>query len=301
MSGNVPLLQAFEEKEQAMEEEKVRLPEPDFASVPAARKNCYMIRRNGDARMFSICNILSAAIVSGKPEMLDYCISNYECKIDICLDSMGSTINYQGEIEALGQLIAGAGEELTCHMIQHYPELIRLVQPEQVIKAGNAPLLRHLIREHPEQLSWYATLFCRMRDLRTPYESVPGYPRDLSTDTVLYRIFAEWDSPEFTRGNLLEQMKTELLRERNREIDRKEPEEQGFQNKRDVYLLFGRSYFLDLTRDWIKIPSPWKRQHELVQLYEELSGEMTPELQQLVEENSDDFFENIIEKITKKL
>ena len=68
--------------------------------------------------------------------MLDYCIDHYD--ID------GASLAY-GEKEALGQAVAGAGKELTEYMLEHYTGLIELAEPDQVMKAGNVPLLRYLL------------------------------------------------------------------------------------------------------------------------------------------------------------
>ncbi len=143
MSGNIPLLKMFEEKRQGNDGRQYGILGIHLlhGSNSGARKTYYSIRRETIVGEFYIPNILTAAILSGSPEMLDYCIDHYD------IDNMGLT--HTEKKEALGQAIAGAGEELTEYMIEHYPGLIELAEAEQVMKAGNIPMLRHLLAEHP--------------------------------------------------------------------------------------------------------------------------------------------------------
>ena len=67
-------------------------------------------------------------------------------------------------------------------------------------------MLRHLLAEHPEHLNWYAALFFNLRDIRTPYMSAPGFPRNADTDVEMYRAFLEWESPEFSMDFILGQI-----------------------------------------------------------------------------------------------
>ena len=113
MSGNVSLLQMFEAKDEEMTEENMEYWEYtcEWDRIPGARKTYYSIRRETIVGDFYIPGILTAAILSGSPEMLDYCIDHYD--ID------GASLAY-GEKEALGQAVAGEGKELTEYMLEHY-------------------------------------------------------------------------------------------------------------------------------------------------------------------------------------
>lgn len=97
-------------------------------------------------------------------------------------------------------------------MLEHYTGLIELAEPDQVMKAGNVPLLRYLLETHFEHLNWYATLFFNLRDIRTPYMSAPGFPRDVDTDVEMYRAFLEWESPAFSMDFIIGQMRAELAK-----------------------------------------------------------------------------------------
>ena len=193
----------------------------------------------------------------------------------------------------MGQAIAGAGEELTEYMIEHYPGLIELAEAERVMKAGNVPLLRHLLAEHPEHLFWYAALFFNLRDIRTPYMSAPGFPRNADTDVEMYRAFLEWESPEFSMDFILGQMRAELEKPTSRELDLKYYGEQEVQKTYNVNGLFSKK----MAREWEKVPGCQERQERLLEFYQELSGEVTEELEKLANrvENSrliDGLFEN---------
>ena len=111
MSGNVSLLQMFEAKDEEMTEENMEYWEYtcEWDRIPGARKTYYSIRRETIVGDFYIPGILTAAILSGSPEMLDYCIDHYD--ID------GASLAY-GEKEALGQAVAGEGKELTEYMLE---------------------------------------------------------------------------------------------------------------------------------------------------------------------------------------
>ena len=270
MSGNIPLLKMFEEKDREMTEDNMEYWEYIcyMDQTPGARKTYYSIRRETIVGEFYIPNILTAAILSGSPEMLDYCIDHYD--ID------GASLAY-GEKEALGQAIAGAGEELTEYMIEHYPGLIELAEAEQVMKAGNIPMLRHLLAEHPEHLNWYAALFFNLRDIRTPYMSAPGFPRDVDTDVEMYRAFLEWESPAFSMDFIIGQMRAELAKPAEREIDLKYYGEQEIQKPYHVNDLFARK----MTYEWIKVPDCMERKVRLLEFYQELGGEITEELSEI--------------------
>ena len=286
MSGNIPLLKMFEEKDREMTEDNMEYWEYIcyMDQTPGARKTYYSIRRETIVGEFYIPNILTAAILSGSPEMLDYCIDHYD------IDNMGLAY---GEKEALGQAIAGAGEELTEYMIEHYPGLIELAEAEQVMKAGNIPMLRHLLAEHPEHLNWYAALFFNLRDIRTSYMSAPGFPRNADTDVEMYRAFLEWESPEFSMDFILGQMRAELEKPTSRELDLKYYGEQEIQKTYNVNGLFSKK----MAREWEKVPGCQERQERLFEFYQELGGEVTEELEKLADrvENSrliDGLFEN---------
>ena len=80
MSGNIPLLKMFEEKDREMTEDNMEYWEYIcyMDQTPGARKTYYSIRRETIVGEFYIPNILTAAILSGSPEMLDYCIDHYD-------------------------------------------------------------------------------------------------------------------------------------------------------------------------------------------------------------------------------
>lgn len=286
MSGNVSLLQMFEAKDEEMTEENMEYWEYtcEWDRIPGARKTYYSIRRETIVGDFYIPGILTAAILSGSPEMLDYCIDHYD--ID------GASLAY-GEKEALGQAVAGAGKELTEYMLEHYTGLIELAEPDQVMKAGNVPLLRYLLETHFEHLNWYATLFFNLRDIRTPYMSAPGFPRDVDTDVEMYRAFLEWESPAFSMDFIIGQMRAELAKPAEREIDLKYYGEQEIQKTYNVNDLFSKK----MAREWEKVPGCEERQERLLEFYQELGGEVTEELEKLANrvENSrliDGLFEN---------
>ena len=286
MSGNVSLLQMFEAKDEEMTEENMEYWEYtcEWDRIPGARKTYYSIRRETIVGDFYIPGILTAAILSGSPEMLDYCIDHYD--ID------GASLAY-GEKEALGQAVAGAGKELTEYMLEHYTGLIELAEPDQVMKAGNVPLLRYLLETHFEHLNWYATLFFNLRDIRTPYMSAPGFPRDVDTDVEMYRAFLEWESPAFSMDFIIGQMRAELAKPAEREIDLKYYGEQEIQKTYNVNGLFSKK----MAREWEKVPGCEERQERLLEFYQELGGEVTEELEKLANrvENSrliDGLFEN---------
>ena len=270
MSGNVSLLQMFEAKDEEMTEENMEYWEYtcEWDRIPGARKTYYSIRRETIVGDFYIPGILTAAILSGSPEMLDYCIDHYD--ID------GASLAY-GEKEALGQAVAGEGKELTEYMLEHYTGLIELAEPDQVMKAGNVPLLRYLLETHFEHLNWYATLFFNLRDIRTPYMSAPGFPRDVDTDVEMYRAFLEWESPAFSMDFIIGQMRAELAKPAEREIDLKYYGEQEIQKPYHVNDLFARK----MTYEWIKVPDCMERKVRLLEFYQELGGEITEELSEI--------------------
>ena len=270
MSGNVSLLQMFEAKDEEMTEENMEYWEYtcEWDRIPGARKTYYSIRRETIVGDFYIPGILTAAILSDSPEMLDYCIDHYD--ID------GASLAY-GEKEALGQAVAGAGKELTEYMLEHYTGLIELAEPDQVMKAGNVPLLRYLLETHFEHLNWYATLFFNLRDIRTPYMSAPGFPRDVDTDVEMYRAFLEWESPAFSMDFIIGQMRAELAKPAEREIDLKYYGEQEIQKPYHVNDLFARK----MTYEWIKVPDCMERKVRLLEFYQELGGEITEELSEI--------------------
>ena len=270
MSGNVSLLQMFEAKDEEMTEENMEYWEYtcEWDRIPGAGKTYYSIRRETIVGDFYIPGILTAAILSGSPEMLDYCIDHYD--ID------GASLAY-GEKEALGQAVAGAGKELTEYMLEHYTGLIELAEPDQVMKAGNVPLLRYLLETHFEHLNWYATLFFNLRDIRTPYMSAPGFPRDIDTDVEMYRAFLEWESPAFSMDFIIGQMRAELAKPAEREIDLKYYGEQEIQKPYHVNDLFARK----MTYEWIKVPDCMERKVRLLEFYQELGGEITEELSEI--------------------
>ena len=270
MSGNVSLLQMFEAKDEEMTEENMEYWEYtcEWDRIPGARKTYYSIRRETIVGDFYIPGILTAAILSDSPEMLDYCIDHYD--ID------GASLAY-GEKEALGQAVAGAGKELTEYMLEHYTGLIELAEPDQVMKAGNVPLLRYLLETHFEHLNWYATLFFNLRDIRTPYMSAPGFPRDVDTDVEMYRAFLEWESPAFSMDFIIGQMRAELEKPTSRELDLKYYGEQEIQKTYNVNGLFSKK----MAREWEKVPGCQERQERLFEFYQELGGEITEELSEI--------------------
>lgn len=248
MSGNVSLLQMFEAKDEEMTEENMEYWEYtcEWDRIPGARKTYYSIRRETIVGDFYIPGILTAAILSGSPEMLE-----------------------------------------------HYTGLIELAEPDQVMKAGNVPLLRYLLETHFEHLNWYATLFFNLRDIRTPYMSAPGFPRDVDTDVEMYRAFLEWESPAFSMDFIIGQMRAELAKPAEREIDLKYYGEQEIQKTYNVNGLFSKK----MAREWEKVPGCEERQERLLEFYQELGGEVTEELEKLANrvENSrliDGLFEN---------
>lgn len=270
MSGNVPLLQMFEAEGKKMTEDCEEYWEyvSDMDAIPGSRKTYYSVRRETIIGDFYIPGILTAAILSGSPEMLDYCIDHYD--ID------GARLAY-GEKEALGQAVAGAGKELTEYMLEHYTGLIELAEPDQVMKAGNVPLLRYLLETHFEHLNWYATLFFNLRDIRTPYMSAPGFPRDVNTDVEMYRAFLEWESPAFSMDFIVGQMRAELAKPAEREFDLKYYGEQEIQKPYHVNDLFA----IKTAYEWIKVPGCMDRKVRLLEFYQELGGEVTEELSEI--------------------
>lgn len=123
--------------------------------------------------------------------------------------------------------------------------------------------------------------------------SAPGFPRDVDTDVEMYRAFLEWESPAFSMDFIIGQMRAELAKPAEREIDLKYYGEQEIQKTYNVNGLFSKK----MAREWEKVPGCEERQERLLEFYQELGGEVTEELEKLADrvENSrliEGLFEN---------
>ena len=85
--------------------------------------------------------------------------------------------------------------------------------------------------------------------------SAPRFPRDVDTDVEMYRAFLEWESPAFSMGFIIGQMRAELAKPAEREIDLKYYGEQEIQKPYHVNDLFARK----MTYEWIKVPDCMER------------------------------------------
>ena len=276
LSGNVALVQAFaaakraEKKEDSVQNEKNKI-----VPVKNAKKLCYVLRRNDSMDYFLIPNLLTAVILSGSPEMLEYYIANYYEDFEWGM--------WNGEeMEALGKAIAGAGAEMSAHILKNHVELMDYVKMEQVLKAGNTQMLDYLLCTGKGEAIWNELLFMNTRDLTIPYASAPGFPRDIETDAEMYRTILDWKDPDFEMELLRSQIRKDILQPSYVNF----PElhnEQEQEEKRSLHEgeLFDGIYTGYGTK---AAPGVNERKLALFKLYQELGGDMTPEVEKAIED-----------------
>ena len=272
LSGNVSLLERFENiaEEQGKRIEAVKkMPRRDMPNQHA-KKLYYFIRRGESMDQFCIPNLLTAVILSGSIDMLEWYAEKYH--------EVPSSAGFNGEDrEALGKAIAGAGKEMSEHILEYHVELLEYVRIEQVLKAGNPQLLDYFLYTNPDESFNYTMLFINTRDMTIPYASAPGTPRGLETDTEMYRVLLKWKAPDFPVELLREQIREDIIKPESVEFPEVYPKRAGYMKH---YWFSGFHFDASRERDsWRMIPRTDERKRELFKLYQELGGTATKGMQ----------------------
>ena len=132
------------------------------------------------------------------------------------------------------------GKELTEYMLEHYTGLIEFAEPDQVMKAGNVPLLRYLLETHFEHLELVCnSVFQSERHTDTIHVST-GISKRRRYRCGNVPCFLEWESPAFSMDFIIGQMRAELAKPAEREIDLKYYGEQEIQKTYNVNGLFSK-------------------------------------------------------------
>ena len=201
--------------------------------TPGARKNILQHSPgNNSRRILYSEHSPQRRILSGSPEMLDYCIDHYD------IDNMGLAYTEKRGTGSGHRRCRRRADGIYDRALSGINRACRSRAGDESRKHPNAA---SSLAEHPEHLNWYAALFFNLRDIRTPYMSAPGFPRNADTDVEMYRAFLEWESPEFSMDFILGQMRAELEKPTSRELDLKYYGEQEIQKTYNVNGLFSKN------------------------------------------------------------
>lgn len=151
------------------------------------RRKITIISRKGVVDKFCIPNLLTAAIMSGKPLMLEHYMVNYK-------EEYERAVMNPNHRKAFGRAIAGTGELMSIYIKEEHRELLKYVTPMQIINAGNAELLSATGNYYTGEYEEAFIAFSENLDLVTPYDSVPGFPRGYRlgmevTDREMFEFF----------------------------------------------------------------------------------------------------------------
>lgn len=272
LSGNIALLQAFEKERQMEEEDEEDLGwKEEFAPCRSRKLPCYTIGRENVSKKFCIPNVFTALILSGDMGMLEYGFDHYKLE---------NPVVCRGEIEALGEAIAGAGEIMSMHILCWHEDLLQYVEIEQAIHAGNDVILDYLAGKD-NILEDDISKFFGTRNIRLPFAPAPGSPREAKTDAKLYECIYYYgcvkEETEKFQKRAYAQIKKDLLEpDVSYGLDdiQENPEEKSF--------FWNNMFRPTVPCDWEKTPDVRDRKLELYEFYKEIGGEVTNEIQELM-------------------